>query len=96
MAEEVKATKKNLPENNVDTLREKVPFFAFKDGDKYKDDITVCVNGKVYRVKRGVQVMIPRFVYDVLMQSMCQDRASADFCEAKSNEYASETRRLGM
>lgn len=73
-------------EKKVD-LNELVPFEAFKDNDKYKDDITVIVNGKSWRIKRGEEVMIPRYVYDVLKQSEKQDRAAANFAEAKQDAY---------
>ena len=66
---------------------ELVPFEAFKDNDKYKDDITVIVNGKPWRIKRGEEVMIPRYVYDVLKQSEKQDRAAANYAEQKQNAY---------
>ena len=41
---------------------ELVPFKAIYDGDKYKDDIFVGVNGKSWLIKRGEEVMIPRNV----------------------------------
>ena len=31
----------------------------FKDNDKYQADVFVCVNGKAYTIKRGVDVEIP-------------------------------------
>ncbi len=73
-------------ENKVD-LEELVPFEAFKDNDKYKDDITVIVNGKSWRIKRGEEVMVPRYVYNVLKQSEKQDRAAANYAEDKQNAY---------
>ena len=74
-------------------LNEEVPFYAFRDNEKYKDDITVGVNGKMYRIKRGVQVMIPRNVYNVLMRSMNQDAKTADMIAERSGAYAEESRR---
>ena len=59
-------------------LRERVPFYAFKDSGKYKDDIVVGVNGRIWRIKRGEQVMIPRYVYEVIANSMDQDGKTAD------------------
>lgn len=73
-------------EKKVD-LDELVPFEAFKDNDKYKDDITVIVNGKPWRIKRGEEVMVPRYVYDVLKQSEKQDRAAASYSESQENAY---------
>ena len=74
-------------------FNEEVPFYAFKDNDKYKDDITVGVNGKMYRIKRGQQVMVPRSVYNVLMRSMSQDARTADMITEQANAYAEESRR---
>lgn len=73
-------------------LNELVPFEAFKDNDKYKDDITVIVNGKIWRIKRGEEVMIPRYVYNVLKQSEKQDRAASNFAEAKQDAYKKSSR----
>jgi hypothetical protein len=73
-------------EKKVD-LDELVPFEAFKDNDKYKDDITVIVNGKIWRIQRGVEVMIPRYVYNVIKQSEKQDLAATNFAEAKQQAY---------
>lgn len=53
----------------VEYLQERIPFRAFKDGNKYSEDISVQVNGKIWQIQRGIQVMIPRFVYLALEQS---------------------------
>ncbi len=39
-------------------LKERVPYMAFKDDGKYKDDIVVIVNGGNFIIKRGVIVML--------------------------------------
>ena len=78
-------------EKKVD-LDELVPFEAFKDNDKYKDDITVIVNGKIWRIQRGVEVMIPRYVYNVIKQSEKQDLAATNFAEAKQQAYKKSSR----
>lgn len=72
-----------------------VKFTAFKDDDKYKDDIFVAVNGKRYQIKRGVEVEVPESVYKVLMNSSAQDQAAYRLMEQKANDYKSETERLG-
>lgn len=40
----------------------------FKDSDRYKDDVVVALNGKVYVIKRGVRVKVPRAVKEILDQ----------------------------
>jgi len=72
-----------------------VPFIAFKDDDKYKDDIFVAVNGKRYQIKRGETVMVPESVYEVLMNSQAQDQATYRLMEQKAKEFKSETEKLG-
>ena len=72
-----------------------VPFRAFKDDGRYKDDIFVSVNGKRYQIKRGVEVMIPESVYEVLMNSQVQDQAAFSLMEQKANEFISETQKFG-
>ena len=64
-----------------------VDFFAFKDNDKYKDDIFVAVNGKRYQIKRGQHVKIPRFVAEVLEASRKQDTQTAEMIEKYGEEY---------
>lgn len=76
---ETKATTETAAKKAVDRDQELVPFYAFKDAGKYKDDITCCVNGKVYRIKRGQTVKIPRFVYQTLMNSRRQDKAASEY-----------------
>ena len=62
------ATKKETNEilDANEKLKQRVPYMAFKDDDKYKDDIVVIVNGHNFIIKRGVVVNIPRYVISVL------------------------------
>ena len=64
-----------------------VPFWAFKDDDRYKDDIVVGWNGRMYRIQRGKHVRIPREVYNILRRSMAQDAATAEMLEQRGREY---------
>lgn len=41
----------------------------FKDGDKYKDDVLVGINGYMCRIKRGVPVKIKRSFAKVISDS---------------------------
>ena len=56
---------------------EKVTINLFLDNDKYKDDVIVNVNGKAWQIQRGVDVEVPRYVAQVLDNSVKQDRATA-------------------
>ena len=70
---------------------EKVPFRAFKDSGKYKNDIIVGVNGKFYQIQRGKSVMIPRCVREIIEQSERQDTATADMIDEMTNSYREES-----
>jgi hypothetical protein len=64
-AKETKEVKK-AEFNPNEWMKERVPYMAFKDDDKYKDDIVVIVNGSNFIIKRGELVHIPRYVLAVL------------------------------
>lgn len=72
--------------------RERVPFRAFKDSGRYKDDIIVGLNGRVYVIKRGVEVMIPRNVREIILQSMEQDERTAELIEREEDKYNADRR----
>ncbi len=61
-----KKTEAQKEKERNDYLNEKVSFMAMRDDDKYVDDITVTVNGKNFVIKRGVQVSLPRYVFNIL------------------------------
>ena len=60
-------------------LSERVPFKAFKDNNKYKDDIVVGHNGKFWQIKRGIQVMIPRYIYNLIEDAEKQLTEAANY-----------------
>ena len=41
--------------------KELVPVMLMKDNSRYKDDVTVTVNGLNYHIQRGVSVLVPKF-----------------------------------
>ncbi len=61
---------------------EQVPVMLIKDNAKYKDDVTVTVNGTNYQIQRGVQVMVPRCVALVLERSRLQELEAQKFVES--------------
>lgn len=67
---------------------EMVPIKLFKDGDRYKDDVPVTLNGKLYLIQRGKVVMVPRGVKEILDTQERQDIDAALYREKKSEEYA--------
>lgn len=66
---------------------ELVTLMLQKDNNAYKDDLTVIVNGTRYTVKRGKPVKIPRFVADIVSQSMEQDGMTAAYSEQLEKGY---------
>lgn len=77
--------------NKPQDMNELVPFFAFRDNDKYKDDIFVGWNGKGYQIQRGKQVMIPRGVYNILIRSMHQDERTSEMMASQARQYAEKS-----
>lgn len=54
-------------EENIEAfMNERIPYKAFKDDREYKDDVHVVINGKAWVIKRGITVMLPRYVIQVL------------------------------
>lgn len=85
MAEEkITKTVKNSEANNGDIeeyYRELVPVMLIKDNDKYKEDVTVTLNGINYVIKRGVQVMAPRNVALILERGHKQEMNAQSFVD---------------
>ena len=69
-------------------LEELVPVKLFKDKDKYKDDVTVIVNGKTWLIQRGVQVMVPRMVAMALDASDKQESETSDLISAYQADFS--------
>ena len=68
-------------------LEEEVPLYLFKDTGKYKGDVVVPFNGKNWVIQRGVEVMVPRYIYNVVRQSQAQKDMIEKRIEELENEY---------
>ena len=84
------------PMTSADIMRQKVPVTLFKDGKNYKEDVFVSVNGKAYQIKRGVEVMVPRFVAEVLMRSHAQDIQTAELIDAESSKWEAKAKAINL
>ena len=62
--------------------KELVPVLLMKDNSRYKDDVTVTVNGINYQIQRGVSVMVPRSVALVLERSHKQELEAQAYVES--------------
>lgn len=71
-----------------------VPFYAIKDNDRYQNDIVGAVNGRTFRIKRGVHVMIPRHIYMCLKNSQMQDVATSNLIDAETSKFKSSEQYL--
>ena len=71
-------------------LSERVKVKLFKDGDKYKDDVFVGINGKGILIKRGVEVEIERKYALLLDQSQIQSIKAAEMMEREESRFANE------
>lgn len=101
--EELKAQAESSSENTENNdktveewLNERVPFIAFKDNDKYKDDLHIGINGHNTIIKRGVQVMIPRHVYMAIQDSEKQTLEADVNAEKKATTFDNESRTRGF
>ena len=54
-----------------------VPVQIFRDSGKYSEDVTVGLNGKIYRVRRGETVLVPREIREILDHSKYQDETTS-------------------
>ena len=78
---------KDNKQKAIDRMNERVPITLFKDNGKYKNDLVVQLAGVAYQIKRGVQVMIPRAVYDIVIRSQKQDQKTANMLDSMQEEY---------
>ena len=69
------------------TTEELVTVQLFKDANKYKDDVTVHVNGRRWTIQRGKTVQVPKAVAEVLEHSMSQDAETAELISRKNEEF---------
>ena len=75
-------TKKDISKTTDAYYEELVPLMLIKDNVKYKDDLTVTVNGTNYQIQRGVQVMVPRKVALTLERSHLQELKAQEYIES--------------
>lgn len=89
-----KSVADNTKKEQLDRMNEKVTIKLFKDNGKYKDDLTVTVNGITYQIQRGKTVEVPRYIADVIAQSERQDTQTANMIEKLAAEFDRKTEKL--
>lgn len=71
-----------------------VTIHLFRDTERYKDDVIVGLNGKMYQIKRGMDVEVPEAVAEIIENSRKQDQQTADMIEQKQAEFNKARSRL--
>ena len=71
-----------------------VKVHLFKDGGKYKDDVVAGLNGRVWKIKRGVDVEIPYAVAKVLERHMALQEQAADFIMKEEQNFKAAEKEL--
>lgn len=89
-----KSVADNTKKEQIDRMNEKVTIKLFKDNGKYKDDLTVTVNGITYQIQRGKTVEVPRYIADVIAQSERQDTQTANMLEKLVTDFEDKTKAL--
>lgn len=85
------AVKKAQEQKIVQDPNEMVTIQLFKDNERYKEDLFVCVNGKSFLIQRGVPVDVPAYVAEVIERSQQQDEMSGAMMERLANNYIKAT-----
>ncbi len=85
--EDIEAMKLTPEQIHKAWLNERVHFRAFYDGEKYKDDLIVSVNGEKYQIQRGQDVYIPRFVHMAISDAERQKSAAATVSLGFENKF---------
>ncbi len=57
----------------------------YKDNDRYSRDVQVIVNGKVYIIKRGVEVEVPVFVAEAIENAQAQSQRAMELIDSISD-----------
>lgn len=77
-------------------LEEKVPVMLYKDGEKYKDDVVLAINGEKIQIQRGVTVYIKRKYMSLLENQYRQQMVAANLQDQLAEEFANSTKARGL
>ena len=69
-------------DNDVEMISVRFPALRGKDADK---DIVLIVNGKAWQIQRGVEVEIPKYLYEVYLCSELAKDEAAEFIEENTS-----------
>lgn len=75
-----------IKESNSE-MNKKVRLKLFKDNEHYKQPLFVRVGGKAYNIERGVEVLVPKCVAEVIEQQESQNNVAVLYCEQLEKEF---------
>lgn len=81
------AKKKEAP-NNLVKIK------LFKDSGKYKDPLVVVLNGKIWRLERGIVLEVPKDVAEIISHSEYQDTLTANMVSSLEDEWEEKSKNL--
>ena len=89
-------TEELKPENTLseEEKPDKVIVRLFKDNERYKDDVIVGLNGRLYQIQRGIDVEDPAGVAEILNNSMKQDTDTANYLAGLEKTFESRTKEV--
>ena len=72
---------------------EMVEIELFYDGERYKDDVFVQVNGKSVLIKRGEKVKVTKAVAEVIQNSLKQKAQTAELMSKLQRDYQAASKK---
>lgn len=57
----------------------------YKDNDRYSKDVQVIINGRVYIIKRGIEVEVPSFVAEAIENAQAQSQRAMELIDSISD-----------
>ncbi len=92
MATEKKETKASKKTDSESWAEKKVRVRLFRDNERYKEDVTAIVNGKAFRIRRGVDVELPLYVWLMIRNGIEQDDKASDFIQREEASFKAKER----
>lgn len=90
--ETAEAEVKNETKEKLDPMRP-VKIRLFKDAGKYRDDMIVGHNGRIYQIQRGVDVEVPWAVAEIIRESLEQDQKTAELIIQEEQNFINNVER---
>lgn len=82
-----KQVKEDIKKQKEDYLNERVPITLHRPESEKKDFRTVSVNGVNYQIEFQKQVMVPRFVAEVIHESDKNEQIAKNNADEKAQDF---------